>query len=673
MMRELSQHAFVNRSLSFVATFGLVAFGAGLAPDEVEAIETIEDPYVIGGASPVPVQEEPVDPGTLIQYSPSELEDMVGRIALYPDDLIAIVLPASTFPLQVVEAQRFLERSKQGGSTTPDPEWDQSVVALLNYPDVVSLMNEDLEWMSRLGDAVVNQQQDVLAAVSRFRDRAYAAGNLRSDDRQVVSRPEEVIEIAPADPEVIYVPYYEPARVIVYEPAPVFYYYPRPCPVYYYSYPPNYFYAGYRPFWPFHFWGVSFVFNIGWHEHHLHVHDHGHWRPPYFGHHYYAWNRHDHRHWRDDRRWHHDDDRHDGWHDHEGDDWRDRNGDDDRGNHQQFAGSGRKGQGKSIVAKDGIELAAAADTGKGRIAAAKPAGSAKPATSGRPATPTKSGKPVSAAKPHSASQPAKEVASSKPAASGKSGAAKPVSPAKPGATKVSSGAQLADSTSRGRSGDTAERAASGNGQDKRSPLRPPAQKPVHGTTQLASNETAFAPRSSGADRADTRPRPGTPPPRTTAQSQRPAPTTQYVNGFASQPQPRSSTSSQRSEPAAQYMNGFTSQPRSTQTWSTARPEARTSSREYSTQRSDQAQRASAPARSAEASYSAPPQASRSSPPPQTSRSQQASRSSPPPQASRSAPSTKSAPAKGDSGGSGKGSSGSSQSSRGGGDGNASRN
>jgi hypothetical protein len=623
-MHELSQHALIHRSLSFAAGFGLVVFGAGLAPDEVEAIETIEDPYVISDAAPIPVEQEPVDPSTLIQYSPSELEDLVSRIALYPDDLIAIVLPASTFPLQVVEAQRFLERSRDGGSTTPDPSWDQSVVALLNYPDVVSLMNEDLEWMSRLGDAVVNQQPDVLAAVGRFRDRAYAAGNLRSDDRQTVSRPDEVIEIAPADPEVIYVPYYEPERVIVYQTAPVFYYYPRPCPVYYYSYPPDYFYQPYRPFWPHYFWGVSLVFNIGWHEHHLHVHDHGHWRPPYYGRPWYAWDRHDHRHWRDDRRWHHDDDRHDAWHDHEGDDWHDRDGGDDHGNH--FVSSGRKGQGKSVVvAKNDVDLAAAADRGKGPIRAAKPVGNAKRVANAKPASPTRSGKPATSAKPSNPKESANKVAVAKPAAPRQSIGSKPSSPAKAATTQGSSGGKSAGSTSRGRSGDAAERAGSSNRQDKGSSgARPSTQQPVRGTTtQLASNTTPVVPRpdadrSPGRSESDTRVKPGVPVSRSTAQSERSAPASRYVNGFASQPQSRSGTSSsQRSTPSAtQYMNGFASQPqsRSTQTSSTARPEERTSSREYSTQRSDQAQRASAPARSAEPRYSAPPQASRSSPP-----------------------------------------------------------
>ena len=119
--------------------------------------------------------------------SASEIEELVGPIALYPDDLLAIVLPASTYPLQVVEAGRFLEALEDDPSLEPDDDWDDSVVALLNYPEVVELMNEDLDWTWRLGEAVVAQQSDVIAGIEAFRDQAYAAGNLESDDYQLVS------------------------------------------------------------------------------------------------------------------------------------------------------------------------------------------------------------------------------------------------------------------------------------------------------------------------------------------------------------------------------------------------------------------------------------------------------------------------------------------------------
>src|SRR5262245_33214881 len=104
--------------------------------------------------------------------SKSELDALVGKIALYPDDLVAIVLPASTYPLQVVEAERFLQERKKDPSLKASDKWDDSVVALLNYPEVVKLMNDDLDWTWKLGDAVINQRGDVLDAIQSFRGQA---------------------------------------------------------------------------------------------------------------------------------------------------------------------------------------------------------------------------------------------------------------------------------------------------------------------------------------------------------------------------------------------------------------------------------------------------------------------------------------------------------------------
>ena len=209
-----------------------------------------------------------------------ELETLVGPIALYPDDLLAIVLPASTFPLQIVEAGRFLEKLEIDPSLKPDEDWDDSVVALLNYPEVIELLNEDLDWTWRLGEAVVAQQEDIISSIELFRDRAYAAGNLKSDDYQLVAHEGSAIQITPVEEDVIYVPYYEPEQVVVYQPRPVYYYYPRPYPVYYYPYP---------AYHSFHssFWGVTTAFAIGWRSHHLNVYHHSFYGHPYYGHSYW--------------------------------------------------------------------------------------------------------------------------------------------------------------------------------------------------------------------------------------------------------------------------------------------------------------------------------------------------------------------------------------------------
>ena len=209
--------------------------------------------------------------------SPAELETLVGPVALYPDDLLAIVLPAATYPLQLVEAQRFLDALADDPTLKPDEDWDDSVVALTNYPEIVALLNEDLDWTWQLGEAVVAQQADVVAAVEGFRERAYAAGNLRSDGNQIVARNDNVIEITPVTEDVIYVPYYEPKQVVVYQPRTVYHYHPRPYPVYYYPYPSwHSFHSGF-------FWGVTTAYTIGWRSDRVHVYHHSYLGHPYYG------------------------------------------------------------------------------------------------------------------------------------------------------------------------------------------------------------------------------------------------------------------------------------------------------------------------------------------------------------------------------------------------------
>jgi hypothetical protein len=167
------------------------------------------------------------------------MDDLVGRIALYPDDLVSIILPASTSPLQIVQADRWLEKRKSDPKLAMDERWDDAVKTLLNYPDVVKMMSNDLDWTSALGEAVVADQGAVLEGIQSFRRRAQAAGNLKSDDKQVVKAEKEIIIIQPANPQVIYVPQYTPSTVITYGVAPVYGYYPAPYPSYYYPYAPG--------------------------------------------------------------------------------------------------------------------------------------------------------------------------------------------------------------------------------------------------------------------------------------------------------------------------------------------------------------------------------------------------------------------------------------------------
>ncbi len=213
-------------------------------------------------------------------YSPPELEKLVGPVALYPDDLLGIILPASSYPLQIVQAARYLEAFANNPDLKPDDDWDDAVVALLNYPQVIELLNEDLDWTWNLGAAVVNQQPAVLDAIQDFRGRAVAAGNLETDGRQIVRQVDEVIEITPVNPEEIYLPYYEPDRVVVHQNRPVYRYYADAYPLYYYPYP------SYHPFTSGFFWGVTTAYSVGWWTDRLHVHYYGHTSHPYYGRHY---------------------------------------------------------------------------------------------------------------------------------------------------------------------------------------------------------------------------------------------------------------------------------------------------------------------------------------------------------------------------------------------------
>ncbi|MCH7898570.1 MAG: DUF3300 domain-containing protein [Proteobacteria bacterium] len=260
-------------------------FGPGLMAMVLTASSALAQVPVDDGGNVIGTYQDPTSAaGTGNEGIPlltrQELQDLVGPVALYPDDLLAIVLPAATYPLQVVQASRFLEELESNPGLEPDADWDDAIVALLNYPEIVELLNEDLDWTWRLGEAVVAQQTDVVNAVEAFRNTAYAAGNLRSDDYQQVSRDEGVIEITPLNDDIIYVPYYEPESVVVYQPRPVYFYYERPRPVYYYPYADTYaFHSGF-------FWGVTTAFTIAWASDSLHVYHHSYYGHPYYGHHY---------------------------------------------------------------------------------------------------------------------------------------------------------------------------------------------------------------------------------------------------------------------------------------------------------------------------------------------------------------------------------------------------
>ena len=215
------------------------------------------------------------------KLSAEDLDKLVGPIALYSDELIGIVLPASTYPIQIVQAARFLERLKKDPKLKPRKDWDTSVIGLLNYPEVIKLMNDDLDWTWKLGEAVAAQQSDVLEAVQQFRSRVQAAGNLKTDKQQVVEVKDQTIIIKSSNPEVIYVPQYDPAVVVVSQPVPVPYYYSAPYPVYT---------APAAAFWTGMFVGAAVSYGLGWgrygykNSYNINVNrpgrPPGNWRPP---------------------------------------------------------------------------------------------------------------------------------------------------------------------------------------------------------------------------------------------------------------------------------------------------------------------------------------------------------------------------------------------------------
>ena len=153
------------------------------------------------------------DASQIEKFSTEELHTLVAPIALYPDPLLAQILPASAFPIQIVEAYKFTQ-DNPGVSTPPnDTTWDPSVIALINYPTVLKVLNDDPKWTDQLGYAASYQMNDVMAAIQQVRAEAQAVGNLQSNDKQLVSSDQGNIEIQPADPQYIYVPQYDPIYI----------------------------------------------------------------------------------------------------------------------------------------------------------------------------------------------------------------------------------------------------------------------------------------------------------------------------------------------------------------------------------------------------------------------------------------------------------------------------
>src|SRR6185436_10992918 len=178
------------------------------------------------GAAPVAAANPSPPPSSPAKKSAAELQKLVEPIALHPDPLIAMILPASAYPLEIVQAARFL-KDTNNVSKVDEQAWDENVKGVAKFPQVIAKMDADLAWTIDLGQAFVNQPKELMDAIQELRSKAQKLGNLKTTEQQivtvtnitvlqtnvteVVNVTKEVIEIVPSNPSVIYVPSYAPA------------------------------------------------------------------------------------------------------------------------------------------------------------------------------------------------------------------------------------------------------------------------------------------------------------------------------------------------------------------------------------------------------------------------------------------------------------------------------
>lgn len=205
------------------------------------------------------------------KFSTEELTQMLAPIALYPDALTAQILMASTYPLEVVEAERWRSQNLQLKGNDLDTalqnmSWDPSVKSICHFPDILKSMSDKLDQTRKLGDAFLGQEEEIMATIQELRGKARDQGNLKTTGEQKVIVEEEIIRIEPANPEVVYVPVYDPAYV--YGP----WWYPA-YPPYYWYYPPGYYSGAYIGFGPGIFFGIN-AFTWAWFDwpvHRVHI------------------------------------------------------------------------------------------------------------------------------------------------------------------------------------------------------------------------------------------------------------------------------------------------------------------------------------------------------------------------------------------------------------------
>jgi hypothetical protein len=223
MRGHLFRGAAVIVALSLVAPRPLRAQAPDQTGQPAQTDTTGQPPAPIAGPAPTAPPAQAEGP----QFSAEQLDALLAPIALYPDALLAQILMASTYPLQVVEASRWYNQlghdNLQGDALAQALEplpWDPSVKSLVPFPQVVAMLNTDLDWMQQLGYAFATQQADVMNAIQRLRHEAQASGTLRSSAQQNVVEDNGTIGIEPANPTVVYVPVYNPTIVYGAWPSP---------------------------------------------------------------------------------------------------------------------------------------------------------------------------------------------------------------------------------------------------------------------------------------------------------------------------------------------------------------------------------------------------------------------------------------------------------------------
>ena len=250
---------------------------------------------------PASQQQEP--PQTKY-FDRAELTELVGPIALYSDDLLALVLGAVAHPVQAISAaRRVMQQSANNTSIDYESDWHPSVVALTHYPQALLRFDQDLQWTERLHQAVAQQNNDVLTAIQAFRRSATESQALSSNEHVVVEDDGNFIRIRQRNPELIHVPDYQPRNVVEVSPAPthriihrtkyqpvVYRSYPRFDPYYYHQSVHDSFW--YDPFWNDPLWGINGHGFLSWRDRHRH-HPRAHrWWHKKHRHHHKSYNRH---------------------------------------------------------------------------------------------------------------------------------------------------------------------------------------------------------------------------------------------------------------------------------------------------------------------------------------------------------------------------------------------